>query len=138
MARRLATVISQAPALRGTPDCGHCSSAATTASWASSSASPTSPVYRASPAMSRAHSIRTTASIAAWVCEAVTTTDDTTRRRLGQVGGLGAGVTGAVLGPRLQHPGYVLRLRESNGGHHAGHAAAFKVGPCLADLLRRG
>ncbi len=37
-ARRLATVISQAPGLRGTPSRGHCSRAATTASWASSSA----------------------------------------------------------------------------------------------------
>src|SRR5215831_8228439 len=102
-ARRLATVISQAPGLRGTPSCGHCSRAATTASWASSSASPTSPVYRASPAMSRAHSIRTTASIAAWVCKAVTTTDDTTRRRAWASRWPRAGLTGVVLDPRLQH-----------------------------------
>jgi hypothetical protein len=37
-AARLAMVISQAPGLRGTPSAGHCSSAATSASWASSSA----------------------------------------------------------------------------------------------------
>ena len=46
----LPVVKSQAPGLRGTPGRGHCSSAATSASWASSSASPTSPVQRASPA----------------------------------------------------------------------------------------
>ncbi len=45
---------------------GHCSSAATTASWASSSARPMSPpAYLASPAMSRADSIRMTVSMAA-------------------------------------------------------------------------
>ena len=40
MARRLAVAMSQAPGLSGTPDCGHCSSAATSASCASSSAMP--------------------------------------------------------------------------------------------------
>jgi hypothetical protein len=64
IARRLAIAISQAPGLFGTPDSGHCSSAATSASWASSSASPTSRTIRATPAMILADSIRQTASIA--------------------------------------------------------------------------
>ena len=38
-ARCLAVAMSQAPGLSGTPDSGHCSSAATSASWARSSAS---------------------------------------------------------------------------------------------------
>ena len=42
IARCLAAAISQAPGLRGTPARGHCSSAATSASCASSSATPTS------------------------------------------------------------------------------------------------
>src|SRR5437016_3600446 len=69
--------MSQAPGLRGTPDSGHCSSAATRASWASSSARPTSRTIRARPAMSLADSILQTASIARWVSEAVMTTDHT-------------------------------------------------------------
>ena len=48
-------------------DSGHCSSAATSASWASSSARPTSRTIRASPAISRADSIRQTASIVRWI-----------------------------------------------------------------------
>src|ERR687894_610392 len=71
IARCLAVAISQAPGLSGTPACGHCSSAATSASWARSSARPTSPVIRASAAISLADSIRQTASIAAWVAEAL-------------------------------------------------------------------
>ena len=55
--------MSQAPGLSGTPDSGHCSSAATSASWARSSARPTSRTIRARPAISRADSIRQTASI---------------------------------------------------------------------------
>src|SRR6478735_5265823 len=63
-ARFLATCISHAPGSRGMPSSGHVSSAATSASWASSSAVPRSPrTNRASPATSRAHSIRKTASI---------------------------------------------------------------------------
>src|SRR4029450_10692082 len=72
MARRLAIAISQAPGLRGTPDSGHCSSAATRASWASSSARPTSRTIRRTPAMIRADSIRQTASTAPCVSVAVT------------------------------------------------------------------
>src|SRR5688500_7543621 len=64
MARRLATAMSQAPGLSGTPDSGHCSSAATSASWASSSARPTSRTIRVRAAISLADSIRKTASIA--------------------------------------------------------------------------
>src|SRR5687768_6242094 len=55
--------MSQAPGLSGTPDSGHCSRAATSASWARSSASPTSRTSRATPAISRADSIRQTASM---------------------------------------------------------------------------
>ncbi len=72
--RRRATSISQAPGLSGTPDAGHCSSAATRASWARSSASPTSRTTRARPAISLADSIRQTASIARSVA-ALTTPD---------------------------------------------------------------
>src|SRR5438094_5179133 len=69
--------MSQAPGLSGTPDSGHCSSAATRASWARSSARPTSRTSRARPAMSRGASIRQTASIARWMSEAVMATDQT-------------------------------------------------------------
>src|ERR1035441_8271526 len=72
-ARRLATVISQAPELRGTPDSG------------------------ASPAMSRADSIRTTASIAACVSESATTTDQTISAPAG------ARLTAGGAGPLHQH-----------------------------------
>ena len=54
IARCLAVAMSQAPGLSGTPDFGHCSSAATRASWARSSATPTSRTIRVNPAMSRA------------------------------------------------------------------------------------
>src|SRR6266550_2965233 len=64
MARCLAVAMSQAPGLSGTPDSGHCSSAATSASCARSSATPMSPTMRAKPAMSLADSIRQTASMA--------------------------------------------------------------------------
>src|SRR3712207_1567510 len=65
IARCLAVAMSQAPGLSGTPDSGHCSSAATSASCARSSASPTSRTSRVRPAISRADSIRQTAWIAA-------------------------------------------------------------------------
>src|SRR5215831_18508216 len=61
--------MSQAPGLSGTPEAGHFSSAATSASCASSSARPTSRVMRASAATIFADSIRQTASIAACVAE---------------------------------------------------------------------
>src|SRR4029077_15956729 len=63
--------MSQAPGRSGTPSAGHCSSAATRASCASSSAVPMSPTTRASPAMSRADSIRQIASIARCASAAV-------------------------------------------------------------------
>src|SRR5882724_11228816 len=72
MARCLAVAMSQAPGLSGTPDFGHCSSAATRASCARSSARPTSRTIRARPAMSLADSILQTASIARCVSVAVT------------------------------------------------------------------
>ena len=75
IARCFAVAMSQAPGLSGTPDSGHCSSAATSASCARSSARPTSRTIRARPAMSLADSILQTASIARWVSVAVTATD---------------------------------------------------------------
>src|SRR3984893_2818476 len=74
MARSLAAAISQAPGLPGTPGFGHCSSAATRASCARSSATPTSRTIRARPAMSRGDSILHTASIAR--CVSVATAAD--------------------------------------------------------------
>src|SRR5689334_19271631 len=71
MARRRAVVMSQSPGLSGTPDSGHCASAATSASWARSSARPTSRTRRVSPAISRADSIRKTAAIARSVSAAM-------------------------------------------------------------------
>src|SRR5438067_5228372 len=65
-ARCFAVPISQAPGRSGTPATGHCSSAATRASCAISSAIPMSPTTRASPAISRADSIRQIASMARW------------------------------------------------------------------------
>src|SRR5689334_7189281 len=88
MARCLAAAISHAPGLRGIPSLGHCSRAATSASAARSSANPTSRTMRARPAISRADSMRQTASMARWISVAgvvwgesvagVTTTDHTT------------------------------------------------------------
>src|SRR5919204_3965593 len=75
IARCFAVAMSQAPGLSGTPDSGHRSSAATSASWASSSARPTSRTIRARPAMSLADSIRQTASIARCASDAVTAID---------------------------------------------------------------
>ena len=66
-ARRLAVVVSQAPGLCGTPSRGQCSSAATSASAAHSSAMPTSRVMRATAPMTLADSSRQTAAIASCV-----------------------------------------------------------------------
>src|SRR3990172_1059159 len=63
--------MSQAPGLSGTPDSGQRSSAATSASCAKSSASPTSPTMRAKLAISRADSIRQTASTVARVSRTI-------------------------------------------------------------------
>ena len=64
IARCLAVAMSHAPGLSGTPVSGHFSSATTSASCARSSACPTSPMMRASPAISFADSILHTASMA--------------------------------------------------------------------------
>src|SRR6266849_4271619 len=77
MARCFAVAISQAPGLSGILDCGHCSSAATRASWASSSARPMSRTIRVSAAISFADSIFQTASMARCVSLWVTTTHHT-------------------------------------------------------------
>src|SRR4051812_595521 len=71
-ARRLATAISQAPGLSGTPILGHSDRATTSASCASSSARSTFRTKRARPAMSLARSMRKVASMAWWVSPAVT------------------------------------------------------------------
>src|SRR5512140_1214924 len=62
IARCFAAAMSHAPGLSGTPDTGHCSSAATSASCASSSAMPTSRSTRVRPPMIFADSMRHTAS----------------------------------------------------------------------------
>src|SRR5690348_5447983 len=85
MARCLAVAISQAPGLSGTPDCGHCSSAATSASCARSSARPTSRTIRVSPAISLGDSILQTASMVRCISVAATATDHTIFDRLPQV-----------------------------------------------------
>src|SRR5437773_302775 len=77
IARCFAVAMSQAPGLSGTPDSGHCSSAATRASCARSSARPISRTIRARPAISLGDSILQTASIARCVSAAVTATDHT-------------------------------------------------------------
>src|SRR3954471_14639080 len=73
IARCLAVAMSQAPGLSGTPDSGHCSSAATSASCARSSARPTSRTVRARPAISLGDSILQTASTARWMSGAAGT-----------------------------------------------------------------
>src|SRR5215218_9962859 len=70
--RCFAVAISHAPGLSGTPCCGQRSSAASSASCARSSASPTSRTIRARPAISFADSIRQTASITRCASVAVT------------------------------------------------------------------
>src|SRR5262245_22803153 len=64
--------MSQAPGLSGMPEFGHCSSAATSASCASSSAVPISRTIRIRPPTSFACSILKTASMARCVSVAVT------------------------------------------------------------------
>src|SRR5688572_8720497 len=67
IARRLATVISHAPGLLGMPSSGQDSRAATSASWARSSASWRSRVIRTSPETTRADSSCQTVTTASWV-----------------------------------------------------------------------
>src|ERR1035438_2302672 len=64
--------MSQAPGFGGTPDSDHCSSAATRASCANSSARPTSPTIRVRPAMICGASSLHTASIVRCASAAVT------------------------------------------------------------------
>ena len=94
IARCLATTISQPPGLSGTPDSGHCDSAATSASCASSSAVPTSRTMRASRAISRGDSIRQSASMAR--CTSLT-----------------PGELSHYL-PHLDHPAFPARKRDPN------------------------
>src|SRR5690606_6756557 len=63
----LAVRISQAAGRSGIPLWGHCSSAATKESWASSSAKPTSRTSRLMAAMTFVDSIRHTASMVRWM-----------------------------------------------------------------------
>jgi hypothetical protein len=90
IARCFAVAMSHAPGLSGTPDSGHCSSAATRASCASSSARPTSRTIRARPAMSLADSILQTASMVRCVSVAVTATHHTIFKAPAQAGSLHA------------------------------------------------
>jgi hypothetical protein len=59
--------MSHAAGLSGTPSRGHCSNAATSASCASSSATPTSRTMRASAPMIFADSMRQTALMVRWI-----------------------------------------------------------------------
>jgi hypothetical protein len=85
IARCFAVAMSQAAGLSGTPETGHCSSADTSASCASSSARPTSRMTRARLAMRRGDSMRQTASMARWVSVAVTATDQITTAAAAQL-----------------------------------------------------
>src|SRR5438045_1735249 len=84
MARCLAAAISQAPGLVGIADAGHCSRAASSASWERSSARPTSRTMRVSPAMTLAASILQTASMARWLSVADTLPITSCRAQLPQ------------------------------------------------------
>src|SRR5437879_698478 len=98
VARCFAVAISQAPGRSGTPDVVHCSSAATRASCASSSAVPMSPTTRASPAMSRADTMRQIASIAR--CASVVDVS----------GRPGSGRASPFRGPMARAPSHALEL----------------------------
>src|SRR5262245_23650583 len=111
MAWCLAVAVSQAPGLAGIPWVGHCSSAMTRASWASSSAIPTSPTSRANPATTRPDSMRHTASTARRVADCV------------------AGSAASM--PPIQPP--PLRSREVLRSEHLQHVGlAFPAGPQVA------
>src|SRR5215213_2923719 len=95
-------VINQAPGLSGTPVSGHCANAATRASWARSSASPTSRTIRTSPAISLVDSRRQTASTASRVVELVT---QSMRSRVAQLTNFAAAFpTGPVILVDLHQP----------------------------------
>src|SRR6266849_6613349 len=122
--------MSQAPGLSGTPVPGQVSIAARRASWASSSARPTSRTIRARPAMTLANSILQTASIALCVADAVTAIDRSRRLEaladcqnislavLKPGGFRAAGGRDAVLHP---DPGHVVFLEHHAPGFELGH-----------------
>src|SRR5450432_407370 len=127
MARRLAVAVSHAAGLSGTPDCGHCSSAATSASCASSSARPTSLTMRVSPAMILADSIRQIDSTTRWVSPVAMRNHDNTfhsraqpRRRYLQIS--------------RRHPSTALGIGRNifHSEHLANFAFTFPAGPVLA------
>ena len=97
IARCLAVAISQAPGLAGTPVSGHRSSAATSASCASSSARPTSPVTRVSAAMSFADSMRQTASTTRETSAVIDAVRAGSRRASRPALGLGGGAQPVLL-----------------------------------------
>src|SRR5687767_13640169 len=97
MARCLAVAISQAPGLAGTPVSGHRSSAATSASCASSSARPTSPVTRVSAPTSLADSMRQTASTTREMSAVIDAVRAGDRRASGSVLGLDGGAQPVLL-----------------------------------------
>ena len=81
----------RARVVAGLPASGHCWSAATSASCARSSATPTSRTIRARPAMSLGDSILQTASIVRCVSVAATAPNHITPRGRGAMGGMGHG-----------------------------------------------
>src|SRR3954451_23916541 len=105
IARFFAVAISQAPGFSGTPDAGHFSSAATSASWARSSAKPTSRTIRARPAIRRLCPPRQTASI----------------ERCASIAGTGLYAAELLLGGCLHVLGEVLHLEDAA---HLDHAVA--------------
>src|SRR5215213_5510803 len=109
--------MSQAPGLSGTPVSGHCAKAATKASCARSSASPTSRTIRTSPAISLVDSRRQTASTASRVVELVT---QSIRSRVAQLTNFAAAFpTGPVILVDLhQPPGELDRLRLASHFQH--------------------
>src|SRR5947207_6028 len=131
MARCLPVAMSQAPGLSGTPDSGHCSRAARSASWATSSAIPMSRTIRARPATSFADSILQTASIAR--CVSATVTSGLRRPRLQLLAQLL--LAGGLLG-REDLRRKVRRLVHLADLDHALHVLAHGGGAALDPLDR--
>src|SRR4051794_10242348 len=127
IARCLAVAMSQPPGLSGTPCAGHCSSAATSASWASSSARPTSRVSRVSPAISLADSMRQTASMTRWVSVV-------TRERVTNAVARAAPGAGAVRSARARRRPSLLLLARGLGAE-ALLLLAQLGRECLAEVL---
>src|SRR5678810_1219557 len=95
--------MSHAPGLSGMPVSGQRSSAVTSASWARSSARPTSRTMRTRPPRSRADSIRQTASMAARVASSLN-------------GASPGSASGLLLRLRLEVRAQLLLLRARLGG----------------------